>query len=143
MMLLAAVNGSGANQTTITNSAFTVSEPSTQQEFVQAYVVQRTKDIPVLAEIAKCESQFRQFGTNGQVLHGEKDKRDVGVFQINTGYHKVPGLMTLEGNVNYAIQLYKDAVKRGEDGTQYWTASKPCWKHSTAAKELAKKLALK
>src|SRR3989344_7323630 len=46
------------------------------------------KDIPILAEIAKCESQFRHIGESGNIIRGKVNDSDIGVMQINTYYHE-------------------------------------------------------
>src|SRR5947207_742071 len=45
------------------------------------------KKDPILVEIARCESQFRQFDANGNVLKGTVNKGDLGLMQINKYYH--------------------------------------------------------
>ena len=83
-------------------------KPLTLEEYVREYF----KDAPIMAEIAKCESRFRQFGVSGKVLRGEVAKEDLGVMQINEFYHedtaKALGLdlHTLDGNLAYAKWLY-------------------------------------
>jgi len=84
-------------------------------------------DIPLMIEIARCESEFRQFNKNGTVLTGYVDPRDTGVFQINTYYHLNTSqqlgldIFTLKGNMAYARWLYE------REGSRPWNASKPCW----------------
>lgn len=91
-------------------------------------------DIPLMAEVSKCESRFRQFDSDGSVFRGKINDRDVGVMQINEYYHleraKKLGfdLYSLEGNMAYARLLYK------EQGAQPWVSSSPCWKKSDVAK---------
>ncbi len=83
---------------------------------------------PILVEIARCESQFRQFDANGAVLKGKINKGDMGLMQINKYYHadkaKELGfnLKTLEGNMAYAQYLYN------KEGVKPWISSSPCWK---------------
>ena len=90
------------------------------------------KDTPILAEIARCESTYRQFTSNGQLLRGRVNGADVGVMQINEKYHLARSkklgidIYTLEGNLKYGALLYK------EQGSQPWSASRPCWGKSTA-----------
>ena len=85
------------------------------------------KDIPILAKVAQCESEFRQTDGNGDVLRGIVNPFDVGVMQVNEKYHldrsKEMGMniYTLDGNLQYARALYN------ESGTAPWSASKPCW----------------
>lgn len=84
-------------------------------------------DIPVLAEIARCESTFRHTLADGSILRGTVDSRDVGVMQINTGYHtgdaKKLGLDLLDMGDNMAYARYLFEKK----GTQPWNASSKCW----------------
>jgi SepF-like predicted cell division protein (DUF552 family) len=85
------------------------------------------KNTPVLAEIARCESEYRQFSTTGNTLRGRVNSADVGVMQINEKYHLARSkqlginIYTLEGNLKYGSLLYK------EQGSQPWSASRPCW----------------
>ncbi len=90
-------------------------------------------DIPVMAEIARCESQFRQYSKNGEILRGKVNTKDIGVMQINESYHLVRAqklgydLTTVEGNMRYARRLYN------ESGSQPWVSSSPCWGKTVAA----------
>jgi len=85
------------------------------------------KDAPILIEVARCESQFRQFNSDGQVLRGLVNRSDVGVMQINEKYHAASAIKhnydiySLEGNLGYARYLYET------QGTKPWTHSKKCW----------------
>lgn len=94
---------------------------------VERYVRDYFKDIPILAEIAKCESRFRQWDSNGEVLRGEQNPLDRGVMQINEKYHLTDSkrlgydIHTLEGNVGYARYLYE------REGSRPWGWSKNCW----------------
>lgn len=104
----------------------------TTEEYVRNYF----SDTPILAEVARCESTFRQTDKGGKVLRGEVDRNDVGIMQINERYHlekaKELGydIYTLEGNMAYAKEvLYK------KQGTKAWLASSPCW--TKAPKDLA------
>lgn len=127
--------------TTGTQSAMAVASmastsPSTEQakvivlqdrKSVEKYLREQYADTPILVEIARCESTFTQFDSNGNVIRGKINKNDVGVMQINEKYHldtaKTLGidLHTIEGNVKYAKHLYD------EQGAAPWSASKPCW----------------
>jgi len=99
---------------------------------VESAVRNYFSDIPVMAEIARCESQFRHTLSDGTVLRGTVDSRDVGVMQINTGYHadeaKKLGLnlLNLKDNMAFARYLYK------EQGTAPWQASQKCWNPTLA-----------
>ncbi len=94
---------------------------------VESYVKQYFKDTPVMVKIAQCESNFRQWDSQGNVLRGFVDNDDTGVMQINKRYHlKVSqrlglDIATLEGNLAYAKFLYD------QSGTQPWLASRACW----------------
>jgi hypothetical protein len=106
-----------------TQSQTAIESPVTLEKYVQAYFA----ETPILAQVSKCESRFRQFGTDGQVLRGEVNHDDVGLMQINEHYHadkaKALGLdlKTVDGNLAYAKHLYE------AEGTAPWSASKPCW----------------
>lgn len=98
----------------------------------EAIVRSYFQDIPVMAEIARCESTFRH-ELNGSVLQGRVDPADTGVMQINKRYHlKTATAMDLDlddlyDNMAYARNLYE------RQGTQPWSASMPCWGGSLAA----------
>lgn len=85
------------------------------------------RDTPLLAEIAKCESSFRQYNKDGEVLRGKVNKSDVGLMQVNEYYHGEPAkklgfdIYSVEGNLAYAKWLYD------REGGQPWRASSPCW----------------
>ncbi len=107
---------------------------STDRTELIKYLKKNFADTPILVEVARCESEFRQFDSNGQVIRGRANKNDVGVMQINEKYHletsKKMGIdiYTLEGNVAFAKYLY---VKYGSDA---WSASSPCWGKTVAMK---------
>ena len=89
-------------------------------------------DIPVMIQIARCESTFRHYLADGTVLKGRVDSADTGVMQINKRYHQKAAtalginLDDIHGNMAYARHLY---VKQG---TQPWSASAPCWAKTLA-----------
>lgn len=97
---------------------------------LEAYVEESFADVPILAQVAGCESQFRQFDGRGHIIRGEVDRNDIGVMQINERYHldgaKALGydIYTVEGNMAYARYLYET------QGLKPWSASKPCWSKS-------------
>ncbi len=84
-------------------------------------------DIPVMIQIARCESQFRHNLADGTVLKGKVDSADTGVMQINTRYHGEKArelgldLKDRYDNMEYARDLYL------RQGTKPWTASAKCW----------------
>jgi hypothetical protein len=110
----------------------------TVEEYVRSYF----SDVPVLAEVAKCESRFRQYDKDGNVLRGVENSLDKGVMQINAHFHEDDAMElgydidTLEGNTAYGRYLYE------KYGLRPWSASAPCWKKTTAYADYAD-LALK
>ena len=100
---------------------------ATSSEDIKLITKEYFKDTPVLAEIARCESTYRQFSEKGNVLRGKVNSADVGVMQINEKYHLKRSqelgldIHTLEGNLAYGKFLYK------EQGSRPWNASRPCW----------------
>ena len=109
-------------------SSDSTSPSATQSISTESYVREYFKDIPILAEVSRCESTFRQYGDNGKPLIGKVNKSDIGVMQINTYYHGESAdklgydLTTIDGNLGYARYLY------GKYGTDPWSSSSKCWK---------------
>lgn len=99
--------------------------PSSQspQEYVESYF----SDIPVMIDIASCESHFTQYDKDGSVYRGTVNHSDIGIMQVNEYYHADTAaklgldLYTMQGNVAYARYLFE------KEGTQPWVSSKPCW----------------
>lgn len=85
------------------------------------------KDTPVMIEIARCESKFRQFTDGGSVLKGGSAGGMVGIFQFFESIHapiaKKLGfdLNTVDGNLGYAKHLHTS------EGTTPWASAKDCW----------------
>lgn len=108
-------------------------DPRTPEE-VAKVVESYFADIPIMAEVARCESQYRHTLADGTVLRGTVDSRDVGVMQINTYYHGAAAkklglnLENIVDNMAYARTLYE------RQGTQPWSASKQCWSKTLAMK---------
>lgn len=98
-------------------------QPLTLEEYVREYFT----ETPILAEIAKCESDFRHIDRNGNVLRGEQTNEDVGVMQINEFYHEKRAdklgfdILALEDNLAYAKWLYT------KEGLTPWYSSEKCW----------------
>ncbi|MDA8596963.1 hypothetical protein N9L26_01360 [Candidatus Pacebacteria bacterium] len=90
------------------------------------------RDIPVMIQVARCESTFRHTLSDGSVLQGRVDPRDTGVMQINKGYHEATAinlglnLDNIYDNMAYARYLYE------KQGVQPWSASQPCWGRTLA-----------
>jgi hypothetical protein len=99
----------------------------------EATVREYFADIPVMIQVAKCESTFRHTLADGTVLRGRVDNRDTGVMQINTYYHGATAdtlgldLENIYDNMAYARDLYE------RQGTQPWSASAPCWSRTIAS----------
>jgi len=120
-----------------TDTAYgTIVDENTQTAVVastESIVREYFNDIPVMIQVARCESQFRQTRADGSVLRGRVDPRDVGVMQINTGYHGDRAaqlgfnLENIYDNMAYARDLYQ------RQGTQPWRASAPCWSRTLAS----------
>lgn len=93
----------------------------------EQYVRNYFADIPIMIQIARCESTFRQLDEDGEIHRGRVNPADVGVMQINEHYHldtaekENYNIYTIEGNTAYARELYE------KKGTQPWISSKPCW----------------
>lgn len=112
-----------------TNTQTTITEEVQDTEaLVRAYF----RDVPIMAQVARCESTFRHTLKDGSVLRGRVNQNDIGVMQINTYYHGEKAeelgldLYTIEGNLMYARYLYE------RKGTQPWSASAPCWSRTLA-----------
>lgn len=106
-----------------TQAKSSVEKPLTLEKYVREYF----KETPILAEIARCESTFRQVGKDGKVLRGEANKSDLGLLQVNEYYHGEKALdlgfdlSTVNGNLAYGKYLYD------KEGTKPWSASEKCW----------------
>lgn len=96
-------------------------------------------DTPVLIEIARCESKFRQFTDAGNIFRGGYNNQMIGVFQFYESVHKRGAkklghdLATLDGNLAYAQHLFD------QSGSTPWDSSHSCWYDSAAepAKDIA------
>lgn len=115
-----------SNSTPKTSVALTTAVTTNPQE-VEAKVRAYFADIPIMAEIARCESTYRHRLSDGSVLRGYVDQADTGVMQINLRYHAQTAeqlgldLENIYDNMAYARYLYE------RQGTQPWNASAPCW----------------
>jgi len=112
----------------VTNSDNTQTKTSVEMPLtLEKYVREYFKETPILAEIARCESTFRQVGKDGKVLRGEANKSDLGLLQVNEYYHGEKAtdlgfdLSTVNGNLAYGKYLYD------KEGTKPWSASEKCW----------------
>lgn len=106
-----------------------VSADASTEEIVRSYF----RDIPIMIEIARCESTFRHTLQDGSVLQGRVDPDDTGVMQINKYFHEESAtamqldLDDIYHNMAYARYLYET------QGVQPWSASMPCWGNTLAA----------
>lgn len=113
-------------------------EPMTDSKNVKRFVENYFSDVPIMIDVARCESRNRMYNSSGEVLRGEVNNQDVGVMQINERYHletsKKLGydIYTIEGNTAYARYLYE------REGAKPWLSSSPCWAKFSES-ELAQK----
>lgn len=128
----------GNSDTTILAAHGQIKKLETEQTVAQvvnteSIVRDYFSDIPVMVQVARCESTFRHTLADGTVLRGYVDNRDTGVMQINTYYHgDTAATMNLDlediyDNMAYARYLYET------QGTQPWSASRPCWGRTLAS----------
>jgi len=81
-------------------------------------------DIPVMADIAKCETNFRQYNPDGSPMY-DATGTYIGVFQIAKSIHTTAAkslgldLATIDGNMMYARHLYESS------GTAPWKGCLP------------------
>ncbi len=101
---------------------------------LESYVKEQYANEPVLVDIARCESTFRQFDQNGNIIRGKVNQADVGVMQINEKYHADEAaklgfnIYTVEGNVAFAKYLYD------KSGSDPWSSSSKCWSDAELAR---------
>jgi hypothetical protein len=112
------------------NTKTEVEQTTPQEENVEKSVKEYFKDIPILVEVARCESHFTHLNPKTKkVIRGKINNRDVGVMQINEYYHNITAkkmgldLSNFKDNMTYARYLYK------REGTRPWSASKACWQN--------------
>ncbi len=98
------------------------------EQIVRSYF----KDVSIMVQIARCESNFRHTLADGSVLKGRVDNDDTGIMQINQRYHLENAerlnldLYNIYENMAYARILYND------QGTKPWNSSAPCWRKTLA-----------
>jgi len=97
---------------------------------VEDYIREYFKDAPVMIDIARCESRFRQFSGDGHTLKNPTSTA-MGTFQIMASIHAGFAkdklgldIYSLQGNAAYARYLYD------REGTIPWAASAKCWDKS-------------
>ena len=102
-------------------------EPLTDSKNVERFINDYFADIPILTDIAKCESRYRHLNSSGNILKGEENTYDRGVMQINVLYHAKTAeklglnVHDLDDNVAYARYLYE------KQGAKPWMSSSACW----------------
>ena len=129
-----AVPESAAYGNIVTESAVVVAAETKAKVHsnTEAIVRDYFKDIPVMIQVARCESTFQHNLADGSVLRGRVDSADTGVMQINKRYHSATAialgldLHDIYDNMAYARHLYE------KQGTQPWNASSPCWGRTLA-----------
>jgi ATP sulfurylase len=109
----------------------TVNKQETNKILTSKELEQKAKEYfkndPILVDIARCESSFRQTDSKGNILRGKINKGDIGLMQINEYYHADKAkelklnLHTVEGNMAYAKYLYD------KEGVKPWISSSKCW----------------
>ena len=120
-------------------SAETTAELSQNPETIKAYVEQYFAKEPILADIAWCESRYRQWNPDGTVFIGKVNHYDIGVMQVNSLYHDEKAtdlgfdIYSLSGNLAYAKYLFE------KEGSKPWASSKACWGDKLGNKQVAAK----
>jgi len=121
--IVATTTAPGATQRVEVKATSTIPTSKELENKVKAYF----KNDPILVDIARCESRFRQLDANGNILRGLINKGDLGIMQINEYYHADKAaklgfdLKTVDGNLAYAKYLYN------KEGVQPWISSSKCW----------------
>lgn len=95
----------------------------------EAAIREYFSDIPIMIEVARCESTWRQYEPDGSgdALRNRQGSSAKGAFQIMDSWHRADAFAmgydthTLEGNLGYARVLYE------KQGLKPWEASRYCW----------------
>ena len=107
--------------TTIATTLPVLQNPAMIENRIREYFA----DVPVMIEVARCESKFRQFTDSGSVLRGGSSRGMIGIFQFYEAIHAPAAaargfdLATVEGNIGYARHLY------AQSGTKPWSSCVP------------------
>lgn len=126
-VITAQMEAATSSEIVVSKKAEVSVSPEKTNDHVQATVKEYFKDTPLMIQIARCESTYRQYNADGTPFRGIVNNKDVGVMQINEHYHLARSkklgmdIHTLEGNLAYGKLLFK------EQGGQPWSASRPCW----------------
>lgn len=111
LVALVGILGHAAQAADVSGVPLGVQTPAQIEELVRVAFT----DAPVMVEIARCESKFRQFTDSGAVFYGGVDKDMVGIFQFYEAVHRERAnilgfdLTTVEGNIGFARHLYDEA----------------------------------
>lgn len=124
-------NGPATTTPTVDPAPIVMAKATTKAPSITDMITAKAHEAGVNAntalKIAYCESTYRQFTEDGNVLRGEHNKADVGIFQINEEYHLAKSqslgydIYSTTGNIDYAIWLMQ------HEGTRHWHWSQPCW----------------
>lgn len=87
---------------------------------VEEKILEAFPDVPIMIEVARCESQLDPLADRGNL------NVDVGLFQINQVHlERLEKLgldrRDIDDNITFAKMLYE------ESGLNAWYMSKPCW----------------
>jgi peptidoglycan hydrolase-like protein with peptidoglycan-binding domain len=94
---------------------------------IEAQVRAAFGDAPLMVNVARCESRFRQYADSGAVFYGGYNNGMVGIYQLYESIHRKAAaalgfdISTIEGNIGYARHLYDT------QGTDPWLDSFKCW----------------
>lgn len=129
--LLLSAQTSSSTQATSSPATTTPAQNVHDAAEVEKQVRVHFADIPIMIEVARCESRFRQFADSGNVFKGGLNMKMVGIFQIYGDVHRTTALSlgfdidTVQGNIGYARYLYS------RERTNPWISSMPCWNTGT------------
>lgn len=111
--------------------AYTYGQINIAEHIINAETITHTimqpTDFPILEKIAKCESGYKQFKANGDVIRGKINPSDIGKYQINEYINNDLArklhfdIFTEQGNHDMAVYLFT------HQGTEPWNSSKSCW----------------
>jgi hypothetical protein len=111
--------------TSLATTTVATSTVTQDQVVVEKRVREFFADTPAMIQIARCESNFRQFTDAGSPFRGGAEGGMIGVFQFYEKYHASAALAlgfdlaTLEGNIGYAKHVYE------AEGVTPWASCAP------------------
>lgn len=98
----------------------------TLNQGIEELVIRTFPDDHRMLPVAECESNLRQFNTDGSVLMGGGGGNYIGIFQIGIQWVDLASSMemdvyTIEGNVAFARWLYNSEILgRGQPLWRQW-----------------------